>query len=202
MAVGVPSTCDMVSVQRLLPNLLSALRIGFALSLLPAAAVQQPRAFWALLVACLLSDALDGLLARRWGTTSDLGRRLDSAGDYVLVLALLPSLFWLWPELIWREIPWFGVAVLAYFAPTVWSVLRWRTIPGLHTLASKASAVGMAFALPLLLLGGPPLPFRGLAILQVLVAAEEFAIIHFLPGWSGVMPSYWHARRHVREAAT
>ncbi len=59
----------------------------------------------------------------------------------------------------------------------------------------------MAVALPLMLLGGSPVPFRILAALQVLVAAEELAILHWLPGHSGEVPSLAHARRHRQLSA-
>ena len=172
-----------------------------AIALVPAAATHRATAFWILLGASLASDGLDGLLARRWRTTSDLGRRLDSAGDYVLVLAVVPSLILLWPAVVRRELGWVVLAVVAYFLPTLWSLLRWRTVPGLHTRASKAAAVAMAVALPLMLLGGSPVPFRILAALQVLVAAEELAILHWLPGHSGEVPSLAHARRHRHPSA-
>lgn len=178
------------------PNALSLLRIGLAAGLLPAALLDRRDAFWACLVAALLTDALDGFLARRLHASSDLGRRLDSLGDYVLLLALVPALVLLWPALMRREAAWFAVGVAAYFAPTAWSLLRWRRMPGLHTWASKALAVLMAMALPWMLLGGPALPVRLCCALQVAAAVEEFAILHLLPGYSGGMPSLVHARRH------
>lgn len=177
------------------PNALSLLRIALAAGLLPAALLGRRDLFWAGLVAALLSDALDGFVARRLHASSDLGRRLDSIGDYVLLLALLPALVLLWPALMRREAGWFAVAVAAYFAPTAWSLLRWRRLPGLHTWASKALAVFMAAALPWMLLGGPALPVRAGCLLQVLVAVEEFAILALLPGFSGGMPTVVHAWR-------
>ena len=61
-------------------------------------------------------------------------------------------------------------------------------------------AVGMGVSLPIMLLGGPPEPLRVLCALQVLVAVEEFAIIHLMPRFSGSMPGYWHARRRQQRA--
>lgn len=178
-----------------IPNGLSLLRIGLAAGLLPAALAGRRDLFWAGLVAGLLTDALDGFVARRLHASSDLGRRFDSIGDYVLLLALLPALVLLWPDLMRREAAWFAVAVAAYFAPTAWSLLRWGRMPGLHTWASKGLAILMAVALPWMLLGGPALPLRAGCALQVAVALEEFAILALLPGFSGSMPSVVHAWR-------
>lgn len=181
-----------------LPNALSTLRIGLAAALLPVALVHQRPLFLLLLTLAFLTDALDGFLARWLGVTSDLGRRLDSWGDHVLVLALLPGLFLLWPAFLRREAIWLALAVCAYFGPVAWSLVRWRRIPGLHTWASKALAVAGAAALLLALAGGTPVPFRVACALQVAAALEELAILRLLPGYSGSMPSYAHARRLVR----
>lgn len=180
-----------------LPNTLSLLRIGLAAALLPAALMHGRTLFLVLLLTALLTDALDGFLARSLGATSDLGRRLDSFGDYVLVLALVPGLITLWPALMRREAPWLIIAVGAYFVPVAWSFMRWRRLPALHTWASKALAVAMSVALPLALLNGPVLPLRFVCALQLLVAAEEMAILSRMPGHSGHVPTVWHARRLV-----
>lgn len=170
---------------RHVPNAMSVLRIVLALALLPAMLIGQRTLFVGLLLAAYVTDAADGFVARRLGVTSDLGRLLDSLGDYVLVLTLVPGLFVLWPALMRAEAWWIGLAAATYFAPTVWSLVRWRTVPGLHTRASKGLAVGMSVALPLALLGGPVWPFRLACCLQLLVAAEEFAILQRMPGHSG-----------------
>ncbi len=180
-----------------LPNALSLLRIALAAALLPAALLHRRGLFLVLLAGALLTDALDGFLARHFGVTSDLGRLLDSLGDYVLVLTLIPGLVMLWPALMRREAAWLALAAAAYFAPVAWSLLRYRRIPGFHTWASKALAVAMSLALPVTLLGGSAVPLRILCALQLLAGAEEIAILRRLPGYSGPMPSYRHARRTV-----
>ena len=63
----------------------------------------------------------------------------------------------------------------------------------------------MVFVLPLavvaLLAGGPAAPFRVAVVLQVLCGVEEMTIAFLLPGYSGEMPSVWHALRRRRAAA-
>ena len=182
---------------RRLPNALSVLRISLACALWLAMVLGSRPLFLALLILAFLTDAADGFLARRLDATSELGRRLDSLGDYVLVLTLLPGLVVLWPALLRREAPWIVLAAVAYFAPTVWSLLRWHTVPGLHTWGSKVLAVAMSVALPLALLNGPVLPLRIICALQLLVAAEEVVILQRMPGHSGHVPTVWHVRRLV-----
>ncbi|HET7603338.1 MAG TPA: CDP-alcohol phosphatidyltransferase family protein [Gemmatimonadales bacterium] len=167
------------------PNSLSVLRIVLALALVPATLLGERSPFVALLLLAFVTDAADGFLARQLGAMSERGRQLDSLGDYVLVLTLLPGLFVLWPALMRAEAPWITLAVCAYFGPTIWSLARWRTVPGLHTWASKGLAVAMSAALPLALLGGPVWPLRVCCALQLLVAVEEVAILLRMPGHSG-----------------
>jgi CDP-diacylglycerol--glycerol-3-phosphate 3-phosphatidyltransferase len=164
---------------------MSVLRIVLAVALVPAMLLGQRTLFVALLLLAFVTDAADGFLARRLGATSNRGRQLDSLGDYVLVLALVPGLIVLWPALMRAEAPWIVSALGAYFAPTIWSLVRWRTVPGLHTWASKGLAVALSAALPIALLGGPAWPLRLCCALQLLVAAEEVAILQRMPGHSG-----------------
>ncbi|HET8649033.1 MAG TPA: CDP-alcohol phosphatidyltransferase family protein [Gemmatimonadales bacterium] len=168
------------SARQRIPNAISSLRIALAAALVPAMLTGRRSQFLGLLIGALATDALDGLLARWLDATSELGKRLDSWGDYILVAAALPGLVVLWPDLMRREAAWLVLAVVAYFAPTVWGLVRSGRIPALHTRMSKALAVGMAIALPVLLLGGPALPFRVLCALQVVAAVEEFAIVRKL----------------------
>jgi CDP-diacylglycerol--glycerol-3-phosphate 3-phosphatidyltransferase len=185
----------MIRPGRHLPNLLSLLRIGLAGALLPVALLHHRVLVLAVLAAGFLTDAADGFLARRLIAVTDLGRRLDSLGDYVLMLTLLPGMFVLWPGFIQREAVWLALGVGAYFAPTIWSLLRWRIMPALHTWGSKVLAVAVSVALPVALLNGPVMPLRLVCALQLLVAAEEVAILGRMPGHSGHVPTIWHTRR-------
>ena len=66
-----------------IPNQLTALRI-----LLAVALPFLPRSWWlAIVIAAGLSDLLDGIIARRFHATSDLGALLDGIADKVFVFA-------------------------------------------------------------------------------------------------------------------
>ncbi len=185
-----------------LPNALSVLRIGLAGALLPAMVLGNRGLFLTLLILALLTDAADGFLARQLDATSELGRRLDSLGDYVLVMALLPGLAVLWPALMRHEAPWIALAAVAYFAPIIWALLRWQIVPSLHTWGSKVLAVAISGALTLALLDGPVLPLRIICALQLLVAVEEIVILQRMPGHSGHVPTAWHAERSESRRST
>jgi phosphatidylglycerophosphate synthase len=71
---------------RQLPNLMSAGRLALAPVLLVLAWYGYPHTFLVLTAAAFASDVLDGLLARRLGSTSTLGATLDSVSDFVLYI--------------------------------------------------------------------------------------------------------------------
>lgn len=106
------------------PNALSVFRIAVAPLQLVLAHQQYQRAFLALLVLSLLSDALDGFLARRSGTTSTLGARLDSWGDMTMFLTLPICVWWLWPAIIRREAAYVITAIACYLVPVTLGFLR------------------------------------------------------------------------------
>ena len=82
-------------------NALTICRIALSVSLLIPATFSPT--FFALYVLAGITDMLDGYVARRTGTESELGARLDSIADVVLVVVclvkILPAIavpMWLW----------------------------------------------------------------------------------------------------------
>jgi len=102
-------------MRRHLPNLLTLLR--FPLTGLFLYGSFQESMPWHLIATvtfllCMLTDLLDGLIARRMGTVSNIGSFLDPLADKVLVLS---GFFVLWkrPDLIWGGwLPWVVGSVL------------------------------------------------------------------------------------------
>jgi CDP-diacylglycerol--glycerol-3-phosphate 3-phosphatidyltransferase len=160
----------------------------------------QPGAFLIGLLASLLSDVLDGWLARHRGVTSELGARLDSWGDLATYATLPLFAWWLWPELLRVQAPFLGVALVAYFTPTLVGFLRWRRLTSYHTWAAKGTAVGMGAALLCLFAGGPAWPFQLAVGALVLESLEELAITAVLLRPQSNVPTLWHAWR-AREVA-
>jgi len=156
--------------------------------------------FFALFVAALLTDALDGFLARRLHAESDLGRRLDSWGDYAMIAAVVVGIWRLWPDVMQREWPWFLTTLAGCFAIVAYGMIRWRRVLGYHTWLAKGIAIVLPPTVVVLLAGWSAIPFHGAVGLEVLCGLEEMAIAFLLPGFSGHMPSLWHAWRRWREA--
>ena len=86
-----------------LPNIISALRIAGTVWLL----FMKPLSTLFLVVYVLTgaSDVADGAIARKYGTTSELGAKLDSVADllfYTLILIRILPIMWVTlPKKIW-----------------------------------------------------------------------------------------------------
>jgi CDP-diacylglycerol--glycerol-3-phosphate 3-phosphatidyltransferase len=97
-----------------LPNIITLARICLTpvIALLPFIQGYWPKviAFLIFLVAAF-SDILDGWLARRYHTVSDLGKLLDPIADKLLLFATLIPIFWMTRHptiLVDYRIPWWG----------------------------------------------------------------------------------------------
>jgi CDP-diacylglycerol--glycerol-3-phosphate 3-phosphatidyltransferase len=182
-----------------LPNLLSLLRLVAAPVLLLLAAAGRPTAYLVLLAAALLSDAVDGFLARRLGQTSELGARLDSWGDFAIYMTVPLGAWWLWPEVILREATFAAAVVASYVFPVVLGFLKYRRLTSYHTWGAKLSGVLLSAGALLLFAGGPAWPFRLAVAVLVLAELEEIAITAVLPEWRANVPTLRHALRLRRE---
>jgi phosphatidylglycerophosphate synthase len=183
------------------PNLLSLMRLACAPLMVAFAFGTGSRPwFYALLGTALLTDALDGFLARRLHAESDLGRRLDSWGDYAMAVAVVVGIGRLWPHVMEQEWPWFLTTLAGCFAIVAYGLIRWRRVLGYHTWLAKGLAVVLPPAMVMVLVGWSAIPFHVAVGLQVLCGLEEMAIAFLLPGFSGETPSLWHAWLHRREA--
>lgn len=163
--------------------------------LLMTAVAGSRRGFVALLVIALATDALDGFLARRLNAYSDLGRRLDSAADYVTLITGAAGIALLWPDIMHRELPWVMAGLGGFFTVLAFGFVRFGRALGYHTWATKLLALASALSLIPLLSGGPPWPFHVVVILQVAASLEQIAIALLVPTHRGEMPTVWHAWR-------
>lgn len=182
-----------------LPNLLSTFRIVCVPVLLLLAWHGATTAFLLLFALGLLSDVLDGPLARRLGVVSEFGARLDQWGDFALWLALPLGAWWGWTEVVQREL-WFAVlAVVAMVLPTAVGYAKFGVVPSYHTWSVKLGAMAMGLAVALLLVFDSAGPFRAAALFQIVCAVDELGITLLLHECRHDVPSLVHALRLRRE---
>lgn len=178
-----------------IPNLLSGLRLAAMPVLMLLAWGGERTAFLVLYLCALLSDMLDGYLARRLGQESELGARLDSWGDFALYMSTPVCAWLLWPEIIMREAPYVVMVLASFTLPVLAGFLRYRRLTSYHTWGAKLSAVLMGVSTLLLFVGGPAWPFRLSTFILALAQLEEMAITIVLSEWRSNVPSLVHAVR-------
>jgi phosphatidylglycerophosphate synthase len=185
---------------RSIPTALTVFRLLSAPVLMVLAYLGQERYFLWLAIAALLSDVLDGALARRLGASSETGRLLDSWADLLIALVAFAGATLLWPDTMREEAGYFALVLAALVIPNAWGLLRFRRLLGYHTVSAKASGVLLAVGAVALFTGLTPVIFRLAAFVELAVAAEYVAISLITPEWTGEMKSAWHAWRHRRES--
>jgi CDP-diacylglycerol--glycerol-3-phosphate 3-phosphatidyltransferase len=172
---------------------LSAFRVASAPILLVFAWNGATAGFLLLFAVGLLSDVLDGALARRLGQESDFGARLDQWGDFALWASLPLGAFWLWPEPVLREAPYVVLALVCMLLPTAIAYAKYRAVPGYHTWSVKLGSLLMGIGVPLLLVFDVAWPFRIAAVFQLVCAIDEVGITLLSPERRNDVPSLLHA---------
>lgn len=178
-----------------LPNLLSAARILLMPTALVVAMAGSKLWFIILLSFALLTDALDGYLARRLHAESDFGRKLDSAADYLTLLTGLAGIALLWPDIMRRELPWVATGLTMFFAVIVYGLLRLGRAPCYHTWIAKIAAVACGLSLIPLLSGYSAAPLHWAMSLQIIGGVEEILITYLVPWHEGEVRTVAHAMR-------
>jgi len=176
-------------------NLLSAFRLVIAPLLLVFAWNGFATAFLLGIVLSFLSDLFDGWLARRRHETSALGAKLDSWGDLVMYVTLAAGLWWLRPELIYREAPFVAVAIVSYVLPTFIGLAKFGRLTSYHTWGDKLSSILMGVASVLLLVWETGWLFRVAVVVLALAEIEEIAITVRLKHWRSDIASIAHVWR-------
>jgi cardiolipin synthase len=182
-----------------IPNILSILRLVIVVFLVFLAWNGKTGLFLLFFLAALLTDMLDGYLARRLKQESELGAKLDSWGDFALYMTVPLCVWHLWPEIVKREILYVSLAAISYALPVTIGFVKYRRLTSYHTWGAKLSAVLMGASALLLFAGGPAWPFRISTAVLVLAELEEIAITTVMPVWRANIPSLFHALTICRD---
>ena len=126
-------------------NFISVIRIVCSIILL-FCPVFSP-AFYVLYITAGVSDMIDGTVARKTGTVSELGSKLDSAADFVFVVVCLIKLIPAIHIPIWLIIWMIVIAVIKVINLIIGYVAR-KEIVACHTVMNKVTGL-LLFVLPL-----------------------------------------------------
>ena len=182
-----------------LPNLLTGFRFVAAPVLLWLAWYDHSIAFMGLLAITFATDLLDGVIARLTGQVSQFGAVLDSWADVITYLTVALSCWWLWPDVVSRELLYVGLIIASCLLPALVGIFKFGRFTSYHTWGAKIAAATMGLTLYMLFLDGPTWPFRVAAVMCVVAAIEEIMITWLLPEPESNLRSVWDVlKRSVR----
>jgi len=176
-----------------IPNALSLFRIITAPFLLLTGWFEMPTLFFILFGLMLLSDVLDGFIARMLHQRSELGARLDSYGDISTYFSTALAAWWLWPDMLKEELYYIIAAIVIYILPAFFALLKFGKLASYHTWITKISAVLMGIAVLMLLGFESNLMFHIAIYFLFIEMLENIAITFILPKQKSNIHSIWHA---------
>ena len=128
-------------------NILTSFRILGSILLLFFPVFSE--AFYSIYLLCGFSDMIDGTIARKTNSTSELGARIDTVADLAFVavslIKMLPTIHipgWLW---IWGVV----IAIIK-IGNIIWGYVSKKQFISLHTIMNKVTGLSL-FLLPLTL---------------------------------------------------
>ena len=130
-----------------LANIITGLRIIGSVVLLFFSVPSRP--FCIIYLLCGFTDMIDGTIARKTGSVSDFGAKLDTASDFIFMavcaVKLLPMInlsIWLWI--------WIAIIAIIKVVNIVMGFIRRKKFIDSHTFLNKATGL-LLFLLPLTL---------------------------------------------------
>lgn len=128
-------------------NIITCIRIVCSIALL-FFPVFSP-SFYVLYVVAGVSDMIDGTVARKTGTVSDLGSRLDTVADFVMVAVCLIKMIPVLDSPVWLVI-WIALIALIKLFSIVFGFVKRKEFVVVHTVMNKVTGIAL-FLLPLTL---------------------------------------------------
>lgn len=120
-----------------LPNILSGYRLLMFPVLLIFIYSGKENLFSILFVINIITDVLDGWIARKFNASTSLGAKLDSLADIgSYILAVLAIIQFHWESFEPYKI-WFIIFISLYIFAIVFSLIKFNTLPSLHLYSFK-----------------------------------------------------------------
>lgn len=123
-----------------IPNCISVIRIIFSLILICVKPLSV--AFYTIYLICGCSDIIDGFIARKTGTTSILGAKLDSIADIIMIGILL---FLLYPIINPKIeiIIWVILIAIIRLIAMMMAIKKYKTFASIHTYGNKITGMAL-----------------------------------------------------------
>ncbi|MBR5740649.1 MAG: CDP-alcohol phosphatidyltransferase family protein [Firmicutes bacterium] len=159
-----------------LPNAISSARIACTVWLL----FMEPLSPLFMVVYALtgVSDVLDGAIARKYGTTSELGSKLDSIADillYTLVLIRIFPVMWVTlPRKIWVMV---GAILAVRGVAYITAAVKYHCFASCHTYLNKATGL-LVFGVAFFIKTRIAVPYCWLVCIVAMASSAGELVIH------------------------
>ncbi len=162
-------------------NLITLIRIFGAIALIMLEPLSLP--FFIVYGVCGLSDAFDGLVARKLGVQSSFGSALDSLSDLLFYGVMAAKLFPTFQRLL-LPYQWVIIAVptALHFIAYIICAIKFNRFSAIHTYANKALGL-LVYAFPFFFIGEIPLLWTIYMIVGGVIAlygSIEINLIHII----------------------
>lgn len=162
-------------------NLITLIRIFGAIALIMLEPLSLP--FFIVYGVCGLSDAFDGLVARKLGIQSSFGSALDSLSDLLFYGVMAAKMFPTFQRLL-LPYQWVIIAVptALHFIAYIICAIKFSRFSAIHTYANKALGL-LVYAFPFFFIGEIPLLWTIYMIIGGVIAlygSVEINLIHII----------------------
>lgn len=182
------------------PNALSVYRILALPFIIHAIATGNDTLFITLLSVNLITDILDGLIARVFSLQTELGARLDSLADIGTYIMAFAGMVVLEPTFVTAYRNEFIVLIALWILPQLVSLIRFRRFPSFHLWSYKATGyIQGIFIFTFFLYGFNKTYFYFMLIVSCLAYLEELLLVVLLPSLRSNLKSIFFVLRSKTE---
>jgi len=142
----------------------------------------------------LISDIMDGIVARQLNVSSSKFRRFDSQTDMIFWLSIGISTWMLYPELIRHNaVPIIIIFIMEGMCYLI-SIIKFKRETCTHALLSKLWGITLLIAFTSLIgFNHAGIPFIIAIVFGLISHVDRILITLILPKWTHDIPSFYHA---------
>ncbi|TPN86912.1 CDP-alcohol phosphatidyltransferase family protein [Aquimarina algicola] len=142
----------------------------------------------------LISDILDGIIARKQNISSAKLRRMDSQTDMVFWVSIGLATWILYPKLISENSTAIWTILIMELACYVVSLIKFKKETCTHAFLSKIWGVTLLIAFTSLIgFSHAGIPFYSAIVMGLISHIDVILIVLILPKWTHDVPSAYHA---------
>ncbi|EFK59943.1 CDP-alcohol phosphatidyltransferase family protein [Sphingobacterium spiritivorum] len=164
------------------PNALSIYRILALPFIIYAIYVGDKPLFITLLSINLITDILDGLIARVFRLQTEFGARLDSLADIGTYIMAFAGMIMLEKSFVMEHRIEFSLLIGMWLLPQLVSLIRFRRFPSFHLWSYKVTGyVQGIFIFTFFIFGVSTIYFYIMLVISLLAYMEELLLVSILP---------------------